>query len=83
MAAWKAWTEQHRAEIVGDGGPLGKTKRVSCEGIEDITNAIGAFVLVRANSHEAAAQMFEHHPHFTIFPGESVEIMPVPPIPRA
>ena len=25
----------------------------------------------------------ERHPHFTIFPGESVEIMPVLPIPSA
>ena len=29
----------------------------------------------------AAAKLFENHPHFTIFPGESVEIMPVLPIP--
>jgi len=29
----------------------------------------------------AAAKMFEHHPHFLIFPGEGVEIMPVLPIP--
>ena len=25
--------------------------------------------------------MFENHPHFAIFPGERVEIMPVLPIP--
>jgi len=25
--------------------------------------------------------MFEGHPHFAIFPGESIEIMPVLPIP--
>jgi hypothetical protein len=25
--------------------------------------------------------MFENHPHFAIFPGEAVEIMPVLPIP--
>ena len=31
--------------------------------------------------YEAAAKLFENHPHFTIFPGESVEIMPVLPIP--
>jgi hypothetical protein len=27
--------------------------------------------------------MFENHPHFAIFPGEAVEIMPVLPIPGA
>ncbi|MDR3462508.1 MAG: hypothetical protein P4L76_09375 [Beijerinckiaceae bacterium] len=35
----------------------------------------------RAESPEAAAKLFENHPHFTIFPGESVEVMPVLPIP--
>jgi hypothetical protein len=30
---------------------------------------------------EAAAKPFEKHPHFTIFLGESVEVMPVLPIP--
>jgi len=42
---------------------------------------MGAFTVVRAGSHEAAAKMFEDHPHFTIFPGERIEIMPVLPIP--
>jgi hypothetical protein len=36
---------------------------------------------VRADSHEAAAKLFEKHPHFSIFSGDSVEIMPVLPIP--
>ena len=33
------------------------------------------------DSHEAAALMFDQHPHFTIFPGDSVEVMPVLAIP--
>ncbi len=73
--------ETHQAAIVGMGGPLGKTKKVSAQGIEDASNAMGAYTIVRADSHEAAAKLFEHHPHFTIFPGESVEIMPILPIP--
>lgn len=83
MAAWKAWVEKHQASIVGMGGPLGKTKRITPRGIEDTSNEMGAFTLVRAESHEAAAKLFEKHPHFTIFPGDSIEIMPVLPIPGA
>ena len=83
MAGWKAWVEKHQGAIVGMGGPLGKTKKVSQGGIEDISNAMGAYTVVRADSHEAAAKMFENHPHFAIFPGEAVEIMPVLPIPGA
>ena len=83
MAAWKAWVEKHQAAIVTLGGPLGKTKRVTQPGIEDISNQLAAFTVVRADSHEAAAKLFERHPHFAIFPGDGVEIMPVLPIPGA
>ena len=58
-----------------------REKKVSQRGIEDTSNEMGAYMVVRADSHEAAAKLFERHPHFTIFPGESVEIMPVLPIP--
>ena len=81
IAGWKAWVEKHQASIVAMGGPLGKTMKVDSAGITDISNEMGAFTVVRAASHEAAAKMFENHPHFAIFPGERVEIMPVLPIP--
>ena len=81
MAAWKAWVEKHHAAIVSMGGPLGKTKKVTQAGIDDKSNELGAFTVVRADSHEAAAKLFDRHPHFSIFPGDSVEIMPVLPIP--
>ena len=83
IAAWKAWVEKHQGAIVGMAGPLGKTKQVTQRGVEDVSNAIGAYTVARAESHEAAAKLFENHPHFVIFSGESVEIMPVLPIPGA
>ena len=81
VAAWQAWVEQHQGAIVAMGGPLGKTKRVTLRGIEDTSNELGAFSVVRADSHAAAARLFEQHPHFAIFPGDAVEVMPVMPIP--
>ncbi|MBS0641787.1 MAG: hypothetical protein U1E70_15365 [Acetobacteraceae bacterium] len=81
MAAWHAWVDKHQASIAYMGGPLGKTKKASERGIEDVSNAMSGFLVVRAESHEAAAKLFENHPHFAIFPGEAVEIMPVLPIP--
>lgn len=82
MEAWHAWVEQHKDAIVALGGPLGKTKRADDAGISDISNEMGAFTVVRAASHADAAKMFENHPHFAIFPGERVEIMPVLPVPQ-
>jgi hypothetical protein len=83
IAAWKAWVEKHQAAIVGMGGPLGKTKKVTARGVEDVSNQLSGYTVVRADSHEAAAKLFEKHPHFAIFPGDSVEVMPVLPIPGA
>jgi hypothetical protein len=79
--AWTDWGNAHAAAIVDQGAPLGKTKRTSPEGVEDIKNVMTGYVVVQAESHDAAAKLFEDHPHFTIFPGDSVEIMECLPMP--
>ena len=81
MAAWKAWAEKNQSAIVTMGGPLGSTKKVSASGVADVSNELSAFIVVRADSHAAAARLFEKHPHFMIFPGDAVEVMPVLSIP--
>lgn len=82
MAAWSRWMQTHQAQIVDSGGPLGKTKRASVTGIGDITNAMAGYVIVRAETHDEAAQLFDNHPHFAIFPGDGVEVMECLPIPE-
>lgn len=81
VAAWKKWAADNASSIAELGGPLSRTKLVSKAGISDIRNNLGAFTVVRAESQEAAAKMFVGHPHFTLFPGEGVEVMEVLPIP--
>lgn len=81
MKAWGDWMATHQAVILESGGPLGKTKRASAEGVSDIKNSMTGYVIVQAESHDAAARMFEMHPHFALFPGDSVEIMECLPIP--
>jgi hypothetical protein len=83
MAAWKAWMQRHADRVVDTGGPLGRTKKVGPDGVSDIRNAVTGYVVLKAESHEEAARLFEGHPHFTIFPGESVEVMEQLPIPGA
>jgi hypothetical protein len=82
MEAWMRWGRDHQKSIVYDGGPLGKTKRADAGGVTDTKNALAGYVIVEAETHEAAARMFENHPHFAIFPGESVEIMECLPMPQ-
>jgi hypothetical protein len=81
MTARNAWVEKHHAAVSATGG-LGKMEdhRTRHRGREQRDSA---FLVVRPESHEAAARLFEKHPHFTIFPGETVEVMSVLPIPRA
>ena len=81
MAAWGQWMADHATSIVDSGGPVGKTKRTGRDGVSDISNTVGGHVVLQAESHEAAAQMFLNHPHFMIFPGDRVEIMERLPIP--
>ncbi|CAN5311856.1 hypothetical protein BH11PSE14_BH11PSE14_03910 [soil metagenome] len=81
MQAWGQWMIDHHAAIVDSGGPLGKTKRAGPDGISDTSNNIAGFVKVRADSHDAAVRLFENHPHFSIFPGDAVEVMEVLPTP--
>jgi hypothetical protein len=80
--AWGKWVTANQASIVDTGSPVGKTKRISAQGISDIRNEIGAYTIVQAESHEAAAKLFEKHPHFMIFPGEGVEVMECLPMPE-
>jgi len=82
MQGWMKWAQDHAADLADMGGPLGKTTKVSKQGIEGIRNEMGAFSVVSANSQEEAAKMFENHPHFMIFPGDRVEVMEILPIPK-
>jgi hypothetical protein len=81
MKAWGDWMAKHHAAVVYQGGPLGKTKRIGQSGVTDIKNNLTGYVVIQAESYDDAARMFENHPHFSIFPGDSVEIMECLPIP--
>lgn len=81
MEAWGNWVQKNKKSIVEMGAPVGKTKQINRKGISDIRNQIAAYTVVQAESYDAAAQLFLEHPHFTIFPGDSVEVMECLPIP--
>jgi hypothetical protein len=82
VEAWMRWGKLHERSIADRGTPLGKTRRVDANGTSDARNAITGYVIIEAESHEAAARLFAGHPHFSIFPGEAVEIMECLPLPE-
>jgi len=76
LKQWTEWTEKNAASILDEGGMVGKTLRVSKGGIESAANPFCGYLVVKAETIEAAARLFEDHPHFTVFPGDGVDIMP-------
>ena len=80
MKAWDKWMKDHGKDIVDKGQPLGKTKRVTAQKVSDVRNDLNFYVIVKADSHEAAAKLFQGHPHLQI-PESSVEVMEIPEMP--
>jgi len=72
---WNLWMASH-AKMITDTGAGGKTKQVSTGGVSDTKNDIMLYSFVEAESHEAAAEAFENHPHLQI-PQSSIEVMEV------
>ena len=75
MDAWGAWAKTNEAAIVDGGTPIGKTKRADRNGISGMKNMITGYVIVRAESHDEAAKMFDGHPHTAMLPGTWIEVM--------
>lgn len=73
---WVAWEQRNAAFIVDRGGMVGKTTRVTKNGVTEGVNPFCGYLVVEAESADAAARLFEDHPHFTVFPGDGVDIMP-------
>ena len=77
LIAWNAWSAANVAAIIDQGGMVGKTKRISKSGIADAVNDICGYLVVEAATLDAAARLFENHPHVTIFPGDAIDVMPL------
>jgi hypothetical protein len=78
QAAWGKWMGEH-AKMIASTEVGGKTKRVTASGVSDTKNDIILYSFVEAESHDAAARIFENHPHLQI-PQSSIEIMHVRPM---
>lgn len=75
LKQWVDW-EERNAVFLADRGMVGRTRRVTKDGIADAVNPFCGYIVVEADTIDAAASLFENHPHFTIFPGDGVDIMP-------
>lgn len=53
----------HARLFANRGAGIGKTKRVAADGVSDARNDIMLYSVVEADSHEAAARLFDGHAH--------------------
>ncbi|MGQ3211063.1 MAG: hypothetical protein ACT6U0_02130 [Shinella sp.] len=73
---WAAWEERNAASILDRGGMVGKTTRITRDGVAKAVNPFCGYLVVEAETADAAARLFHDHPHITVFPGDGVDIMP-------
>ena len=77
MEAWKQWMEQHKADIVDTGAPVGKAVRVTGDGtVSETRNTIGGYMIIQAENAEAAAAIYKDSPHFGMEEG-AIELMEI------
>ena len=75
LQQWADWEERNAAFSLIAAASVGRT-RVTKDGIVDAVNPFCGYIVVEADTIDAAARLFENHPHFTVFPGDGVDIMP-------
>lgn len=71
MDAWMSWAGEAGAAIVDMGAPLGDSVMLSGDTPDGY---IGGFSIVEAESLEAAADLFDAHPHFQM-PDGAIQIL--------
>jgi hypothetical protein len=70
---WTKWMKAHKKSFVGEGAMLGKNKRVTKDGVQDVRNELTGYDLVKAESAEEAAKIFTDNPMLAM-PGAYVEV---------
>jgi len=76
MAEWGAWMAAHKADMADMGGPVGKNTKVTPDGASEMSNDLGGYTVVQAESKEAAVALLKDCPHFKM-PGATVDLMEV------
>lgn len=81
MTAWARWARETGPALVDPGKPLFHKRRVTADGVEAIEDGRVAYAIVTAESHDAAVDVVRRHPHLTLMPGNSIDVIECPDIP--
>ena len=73
MDEWGTWMKANMSIFADMGGPTGKNMQVSASGMTQVSNDIGGYSIVQAESAEAAAAALKSNPHFQM-PGAVIDM---------
>ena len=79
MGEWGMWMKNHMADFADGGAPVGKNMQITKGGASEMSNDIGGYSIVQAETKEAAAKLFADNPHFSL-PGSTVDLMEIVPM---
>lgn len=74
MDEWKQWMEANKDSFVDMGAPAGKNTRVTNEGATEVSNEIGGYSVMQAESKEDLIKVLAGNPHYNM-PGAYIEVM--------
>ena len=81
IARWAAWAAELGESLVDPGAPLYGKVLLTADGTAPFEDSKIAYAIVEAAAHDRAVAMFATHPHLSLVPGNSIEIIecPTPP----
>lgn len=79
MADWKAWFEGLGEAIVEPGNPVGMSKTVTANGVDDNggSNPLSGYTVIQADDIDAATELCKGSPHLNGGTIEVAELMDI------
>ena len=76
MGRWRDWMEKHKTALVNPGNPVGLSKTVSADGVEDHggANPLSGYSIVAADDIDGAIAIAKESPHMD---GGTIEVAPI------
>lgn len=79
MKEWGAWMQSNADKFADGGAPLGKNWQVTASGASQVSNDIGGYAIVQAESAEEAAKFVATGPHMKM-PGAITDVAEIVPM---
>jgi hypothetical protein len=73
MKEWGEWMKNNMDKFADGGAPTGKNWQVSPGGSKQLSNDVGGYAIVQAESIEEAAKFLETSPHLKM-PGATCDV---------